>query len=91
MFRRRVDTERWQPRLWAILIGFVLLVIYVIAFISENDKQVKIHFVLFSGDVSLIWAMIWIFAIGLLGGVLLSQLYRRRGGQQRREPTDGRS
>jgi uncharacterized integral membrane protein len=81
VFRRRVDTEQWQPRLWAILIGLVLLVGYVIAFIVENDKQVKLHFVLFSADVSLIWAMILIFAFGLLGGVLLSQLYRRRARQ----------
>ena len=81
---RRPDSEDWEPRLWAVLVGFLLLALYVIAFVVKNDDRIKIDFVLFSASVSLIWVMVFVFALGFLGGVLLSQLYRRRRGQQSR-------
>lgn len=85
MVRRRVDTERWQPRLWAILLGLTLLALYLIAFVVRNDDEIEIDFVLFKATVSLIWEIVFILALGVLGGVLLSQLNRRRF-DQRREP-----
>jgi uncharacterized integral membrane protein len=81
---RRPDSEDWEPRLWAVLVGFLLLALYVIAFVVKNDDRIKIDFVLFSASVSLIWVMVFVFALGFLGGVLVSQLYRRRRGQQTR-------
>lgn len=79
-FRRRPEgpLEDWQLRLYAILIAFVLIVAWLIAFIVKNSDQVPIDFVLFSTSTSLIWLIILLLAIGFLGGVLLSQLYRRR-------------
>ena len=70
--------EDWQPRLYAILIGFVLIVAYVIAFIVKNNDQIQIDFVLFDTHTSVIWLIILLLAIGFIGGVMLSQLYRRR-------------
>jgi uncharacterized integral membrane protein len=67
-----------QPRFWAKLIGLVVIACYVIAFVLENRKKVHLHFVLFTATVSLIWLILLILAIGILGGALLSQLYRRR-------------
>jgi uncharacterized integral membrane protein len=78
VFRRRVDTEQWQPRLWAVLLGLTILAIYVIAFVVKNDDRIEIDFVLFKATVSLIWEIVFMLALGVLGGVLLSQLYRRR-------------
>jgi uncharacterized integral membrane protein len=72
------ELEDWQPRLYAILIGLVLIVAYVIAFIVKNNDRIKIDFVLFDTHTSLIWLMILLLAMGFLGGVMLSQLYRRR-------------
>jgi uncharacterized integral membrane protein len=86
--RRPVDSEQWQPRLWAVLLGLTLLAIYVIAFVVKNDDQIEIDFVLFKAEVSLIWAMVFMLAIGLLGGVVLSQLHRRRRRQRGSEPPD---
>ena len=63
------------------LIGLVLIVLWVIAFIVKNSDSVKIDFVLFSAHASLIWLLILLLAIGFLGGVLVSQLYRRRSGR----------
>jgi len=80
-FRRRHaggGLEDWQPRLYAILIGLVLIAAYVIAFIVKNDDRINLDFVLFSAQISLIWLIILLLAIGFLGGVLVSQLYRRR-------------
>jgi uncharacterized integral membrane protein len=83
---RRLGADEWQGRLWAVLIGLLLIAIYLIAFIVKNDDRIEIDFVLFRSTVSLIWEIVFVLALGVLGGVLLSQLYRRRRGQQRREP-----
>jgi uncharacterized integral membrane protein len=94
-FRRRPGgpLEDWQPRLYAILIGLVLIVAWLIAFIIKNSDRIKIDFVLFSAHTSLIWLIILLLAIGFLGGVLLSQLYRRRrrsgGAPEEHRGTDG--
>lgn len=82
---RRFGADEWQGRLWAVTVGLFLIAIYVIAFIVRNDDRIEIDFVLFSATVSLIWEIVFILALGMLGGVLLSQVYRRRRGNQRRE------
>src|SRR4029453_2440379 len=46
-------------------------------------------FILFSANISLIWEIVFVFALGLLGGVLLSQFSRRRRAQGRGQPADG--
>ncbi|HET8651979.1 MAG TPA: hypothetical protein VFM13_05355 [Gaiellaceae bacterium] len=80
--------EEYQPRLWLILVGLIAMFLYLLAFISMNDKQIEIEFVFFTATVSLIWAMVLMVLFGVLGGVLLSQLYRRRRGKQPGEPPD---
>jgi uncharacterized integral membrane protein len=80
--RPRIDTsevsDRWQPRLYLRLIVLGLLVAYAIAFVIENHAQVKVHFVLATASVSLVWLILLALAVGLLGGILLAQLERRR-------------
>jgi uncharacterized integral membrane protein len=83
--------DQFQPRLWLILVGLLAMFLYLLAFISMNDKQIEIEFVFFTATVSLIWAMVLMVAFGALGGVLLSQLYRRRRGEQPRKAPDGLS
>ena len=80
VFRRRPDgpIEDWQPRLYATLIVLGLIVVWVIAFIVKNDEKVQLDFVLLDAHLSLIWLIILPVALGFLGGVMLSQLYRRR-------------
>ena len=77
----RLSEERireLQPRFWARLLALVAIGAYVLAFILENRKTVHLHFVLLTATVSLIWLILLAFAIGLVAGALLSQLYRRR-------------
>ena len=80
--RPRIDTgevsDRWQPRLYLRLIVLGLLVAWAIAFILENRTQVSVHFVLGTARVSLVWVILLALGVGLLGGILLAQLERRR-------------
>jgi uncharacterized integral membrane protein len=80
--RRKVDStelrETWQPKLWLLLGGLVLLGAYLVGFITKNSDEVDVHFVLGSARVSLIWVILLSLAIGVLAGLLVSQLYRRR-------------
>ena len=80
--RRRIDTnelqENWQPRLYARLIALVLLAAYAIAFVLENRRSVSVHFVFVTATVSLIWLVLLAIAVGVIGGILLGQLERRR-------------
>jgi uncharacterized integral membrane protein len=79
LFRRPSGTlEDWQPRLYAVVIAGVLVVLWLIAFVVKNNDPVKIDFVLFSTHARLIWLLILLLGIGFLGGVFGSQLYRRR-------------
>jgi uncharacterized integral membrane protein len=70
--------RQWQPRLYLRIIVLGLLIAYGIAFVLENNKHVHVHFVLGTAHVSLIWLILLSVALGLLLGVLVSQLYRRR-------------
>jgi uncharacterized integral membrane protein len=80
--RPRIDTsevsDRWQPRLYLRLIVLGLLIAWAIAFILENRTQVNVHFVLATARVSLVWVILLALGVGLLGGILLAQLERRR-------------
>jgi uncharacterized integral membrane protein len=80
--RPKIDTDEvadsWQPRLYARLIALILLTAYAIAFVIENSKQIRIHFVFATARVSLIGLTLVALAVGLLGGILLAQLERRR-------------
>ena len=84
--RKGLDSETretFQPRLWLVVGGLALLMAYVVAFIAQNNKSVTVHFVLTSAKTSVIWLILLSLAIGLIAGVLLSQLERRRGRKQR--------
>jgi uncharacterized integral membrane protein len=86
--RRGIDpqtTETFQPRLWVTIVALGLIVAYLIAFVAKNDAQVKVHFVFFTVTTSVIWLILLGLAIGIVVGVLLSQLERRRGWLARRQ------
>ncbi|MDX6506957.1 MAG: hypothetical protein QOG06_1601 [Gaiellaceae bacterium] len=70
--------RQWQPRLYFRIVVLGLIVAYGIAFVLENNKHVDVHFVFAKARVSLIWLILLSVALGLLLGVLVSQLYRRR-------------
>ena len=68
----------WQPRLW-IRVGLLVLIAgYLIAFVAGNDEEASVDFVFGQARTSLIWVILLSLLAGLVGGVLLSQLHRRR-------------
>jgi uncharacterized integral membrane protein len=71
---------------WLVLLA--LLTAYVVAFILENGNSVSVDFVFGAQRVSLIWVILLSLAVGLVGGLLLATLERRRRlrSRQRREP-----
>ena len=77
--------ESFQPLVWVRLVALSLLVAYVVAFVLENAKTVHVHFVVTTTSVSLIWVILLSLAIGLLSGIVGSQLYRHRR-RARRQP-----
>ena len=79
--------ESFAPRVWVRLVALSLVVAYVVAFVLENANQVHVHFVLATTSVSLIWVILLSLTIGLLSGIVGSQLYRHRR-RARREPSD---
>ena len=81
-FRRRIDGEKlereWQAKLWLRIVVLAAVAAYAIAFILENRQKVHVHFVFFTASVSLIWLILLSIGLGIVAGMLLSQLYRRR-------------
>jgi uncharacterized integral membrane protein len=86
--RGREVSETWQPKLWLILLALLLVAGYLFAFAVMNDDEVKVDFVLTSARTSVIWTILLSLVLGLVAGVLLSQLYRRRGRNERRKAGD---
>jgi uncharacterized integral membrane protein len=73
---------------YAGLVLLALLVAYAVAFVLENGNSVSVHFVFGTQHVSLIWVILLALAVGLVGGMLLAGLERRRRlrRHQRRQP-----
>ena len=70
--------EAWQPQLWSKLILLFVAVGFGIALVVANSSKVKISFLFASINVSKIWLILLCFVLGLLTGVLLSQMDRHR-------------
>ena len=68
----------WQPRLWIRVGALILIAAWLIAFVAGNDEDASVDFVIFEARTSLIWVILLSLLAGLVGGVLLSQLHRRR-------------
>jgi uncharacterized integral membrane protein len=80
--------ETFQPLLYAKIASLLFVVAYAIAFVVDNRRSISVDFVFATANVSLIWTILLLLAVGLVGGVLLSQLYRHRRQQQLRKKAD---
>ena len=76
--RPKDQPSTWQLGLY-LKIGLLLFAIgYAIAFVVQNTEQIPIDFVFWTAKVRLIWEILLLIGLGLIGGVLLSQLHRHR-------------
>jgi uncharacterized integral membrane protein len=66
----------FQPGLWTRLVPIGLVSVYLILFIAFNTRMTKVDFVFSATRVSTIFLILLPLGIGIVLGVLLSQLYR---------------
>jgi uncharacterized integral membrane protein len=70
--------ETFQPALWGRIIVIGLVALYALLFVVLNTHHVKVSFVFTSTRVSVIWVILLSLAVGVVLGVLASQLRRHR-------------
>ena len=70
--------QTFQPGLWSRLFGLGVVGVYLVLFVVLNTKQVHVRFVFATARVSLIWVILLSLLIGLIAGVIASQLHRYR-------------
>lgn len=66
----------FQPGLWTRLVPMGLVLAYLILFVAFNTRMATVDFVFTSTRLSTIFLILLPFGIGILLGVLVSQLYR---------------
>ncbi len=66
----------FQPGLWTRLVPLGVVSVYLILFIAFNTRRTKVDFVFSSTRLSTIFLILLPLGIGIVLGVLLSQLYR---------------
>jgi uncharacterized integral membrane protein len=66
----------FQPGLWTRLLPLGVVSAYLILFIAFNTRMAKVDFVFSSTRVSTIFVILLPLGIGIVLGILASQLYR---------------
>jgi uncharacterized integral membrane protein len=74
--QKRKPRRSFQPGLWTRLAPVAVVSVYLILFIAFNTRMAKVDFVFSSTRVSTIFLILLPLGIGIVLGVLLSQLYR---------------
>ncbi|HEY8647612.1 MAG TPA: LapA family protein [Gaiellaceae bacterium] len=74
--QKRKPRRSFQPGLWTRLVPVGVVGVYLILFIAFNTRMAKVDFVATSTRVSTIFLILLPLGIGIVLGVLLSQLYR---------------
>jgi uncharacterized integral membrane protein len=80
--QKRKSRRSFQPGLWTRLVPLGLVGVYLILFIAFNTRMTKVDFVLGATRISTIFLILLPLGIGIVLGVLVSQLYRH--GKRRR-------
>jgi uncharacterized integral membrane protein len=63
---------------WARLVAAAIIVILLVAFIVDNSERVRVGFVFFHANVSLIWVLLITAALGALADRLVPRFRARR-------------
>ena len=74
----RDGLDERQVRQLALIGAVVLVVSILLVFIIENSDEVRVSFVFFSADVSLIWVIALSALGGAVAGAVIARLVRRR-------------
>lgn len=74
----RDGLDERQVRQLALAGALVLVVSLLLIFVIENSDPVRVSFVFFSADISLIWVIVLSAVAGAGAGVFIARLVRRR-------------
>lgn len=74
----REGLDERQVRQLAVVAAVVLVVSLLLVFVIENSDPVRVSFVFFSADISLIWVIVLSAVAGAVAGIFLARLLRRR-------------
>jgi uncharacterized integral membrane protein len=74
--QKRKPRRTFQPGLWTRLVPIGVVSVYLILFIAFNTRPAKVDFVFSSTRISTIFLIVLPLGIGIVLGVLLSQLNR---------------
>lgn len=80
------DQGQRDPRRIARLVGAVVIVALLVAFVLDNSQSVKVGFVFFSSTVPLIWVLLITILFGMLADRLV--IWRRRQGRKAKEAAE---
>ena len=73
------ERTRWAQLVQWVQLGTIGVVgLYTLLFIVLNTHRAKVSFVFSTARISVIWVILLSLAVGLVLGVLLSRLNRRR-------------
>lgn len=75
---RRDGLDERQVRQLALAGALVLVVSLLLVFVIENSGQVRVSFVFFSAQISLIWVIVLSAVAGGVAGVFIARAVRRR-------------
>lgn len=76
--QERDGLDERQVRQLALVGALVLVGSLLLIFVIENSDAVSVSFVFFSARISLIWVILLSAVVGMIAGVFLSRLVRRR-------------
>ena len=74
----RDGLDERQVRQLALAGALVLVVSLLLIFVIENSDPVRVSFVFFSADISLIWVIVLSAVAGAAAGISVARLVRRR-------------
>ncbi len=74
----RQGLDEQQVRSIALVGALVLVVSLLLIFVIDNSDPVRVSFVFFAADISLIWVIVLSAVAGALAGGFLMRLLRRR-------------
>lgn len=74
----REGLDERQVRQLALAGALVLVLSLLLIFVIENSDPVRVSFVFFSADISLIWVIVLSAVAGAAVGIAVARLVRRR-------------
>lgn len=74
----REGLDEQQVRRIALVGALLLVVILALVFIVENSDPVRVSFVFFSANISLIWVIVLSMVMGAVAGAVLMRLVKKR-------------